>query len=215
MASSARRPSRARVAVFAKAPVAGHVKTRLVPALGAAGAARLHAALVRHALATAAAAGLDGVELWAAPPGDDGFLRACAAEFDARLHVQQGGDLGERMAFAMAAAHAAGHRLVLIGSDCPALAAADLRAAAAALDDCDVAIAPAEDGGYVLVAMAAPHAQAFHGIDWGSACVMRQTRERLGAAGIAWRELPGSWDVDRPDDLARLRAERLLPEALA
>ena len=203
------------MAVFAKAPVAGRVKTRLVPALGAEAAARLHAVLVRHALATAVEAGLEGVELWAAPDAGDPFLRACAAEFGAQLHAQPAGDLGARMAFAMEAAHAANRRLVLIGSDCPALRPADLRAAASALDEVDVAIAPAADGGYVLVAMARPHVDVFRGIAWSTPRVMEQTRARLAGARMAWRELPASWDVDRPEDLARLRAEALLPEAFA
>jgi hypothetical protein len=214
MTSSAPRPETARVAVFAKAPVPGAVKTRLAGVLGAEGAAGLHAGLVRHALATAVESRVGPVELWCAPDADHPFFQRCAGEFAATLHPQRGADLGERMQGAFAAAIEAGDALVLIGSDCPALSAADLRAAAAAVRACDVAIAPAEDGGYVLVAMSALR-PIFARIDWGSASVMRETRRRLEIEGVAWHELPVSWDVDRPEDYARLRREGLLQEVLS
>ena len=214
MTSSARRPERARVAVFAKAPVAGDVKTRLAGLLGADGAAGLHAGLVRHALATAVAAQVGAVELWCAPDAAHPFFARCAAEFRAHLHTQRGADLGARMHDAVAHALAAGEAIVLIGSDCPALRATDLRAAAAAVRECDVAIAPAEDGGYVLVAVSAPQ-PIFGGIEWGSNRVMAETRRRLEAAGASWRELPRQWDVDRPEDYARLQREGLLREVLS
>jgi rSAM/selenodomain-associated transferase 1 len=214
MTSNAPRPERARVAVFAKAPVAGEVKTRLAGVLGLEGAAGLHAGLVRHALATALAARVGPVELWCTPDASHPFFARCATEFGAALHVQEGEDLGARMERAAAAALAAGDAVVIIGADCPALAAADLRAAAAAVRDHDVAIAPAEDGGYVMLALSAPQ-PIFHGIEWGTGRVMNETRRRLAAGAVAWRELPGSWDVDRPEDYARLQREGLLREVLS
>lgn len=214
MTSSTPRPERARVAVFAKAPVAGAVKTRLAGLLGPDGAAGLHAGLVRHALATAVQARAGPVELWCSPDVAHPFFERCAREFGASLHTQRGADLGERMQAAFEVALAEGSALVLIGSDCPALSASDLRTAAAAVRACDVAIAPAEDGGYVLVAMSALQ-PIFAGIEWGTSAVMHETRRRLEAAGAAWRELPASWDVDRPEDYARLQREGLLQEVLS
>ena len=202
------------MAVFAKAPVAGDVKTRLAGLLGADGAAGLHAGLVRHALATAVASGVGPVELWCAPDASHPFFAACAARFGATLREQQGADLGARMQDAVARTLAQGDALVIIGSDCPALEAGDLRAAAAAVRECDVAIAPAEDGGYVLLAMSALQ-PLFDGIAWGAATVMRETRRRLDASGTPWRELPVKWDVDRPEDYARLGREGLLQEVLS
>ena len=64
--------------------------------------------------------------------------------------------------------------------------------------------APAEDGGYVLVGLARPVAPLFEGIVWGGSTVMAQTRERLAASRLAWKELATLWDVDRPEDVARL-----------
>lgn len=215
MTSSARRAERARVAVFAKAPVPGQVKTRLAEVLGADAAAGLHAGLVRHALATAVASGLGAVELWCAPDERHDFFERCAADFGARLLAQRGADLGTRMRAAFDEAFARGEALVVIGADCPALKPGDLRAAAAALEAHDVAIVPAEDGGYVLLAMARAVPQIFEGVAWGSPSVMGETRSRLAAAGVAWSELPASWDVDRPEDYERLRREGLLQEVLS
>ena len=198
-----------RIAVFAKAPVPGEVKTRLIPALGAEGAARLHRRLVRHALSVAraasAAAGPASVQLWCAPDATHGFFAGCAAEFGASLHAQGPGDLGERMARCFASGDGAS---LLIGSDIPAMDAACLDAAAAALAEQDAVFVPAEDGGYVLVGLRAGlgtvRDAVFRDIEWSSARVMQQTRERLRAAGLRWRELPPLWDLDRPEDLARL-----------
>jgi rSAM/selenodomain-associated transferase 1 len=197
-----------RVAVFAKAPVAGDVKTRLVPLLGAEGAAKLHAALVRRALATAVEARMGEVELWCAPDESHPFFARCAAEFGATLRRQEGEDLGARMAHAFERAFDSGRSLVLIGSDCPALQPADLRAAAAALADHDAALAPAEDGGYVLVALARA-VPIFERVAWGGPRVMAQTPAHLEAAGVRWKALPTLWDVDRPEDYARLQGADL------
>jgi hypothetical protein len=102
---------------------------------------------------------------------------------------------------------------LLMGSDCPALDAADLREAARALADHDAVLQPAEDGGYVLVGLARTIPGIFEGIRWGGPAVMADTRERLRAARASWRELPVRWDVDRPEDYRRLVASGLLGEA--
>jgi rSAM/selenodomain-associated transferase 1 len=202
---------RARVAVFAKAPVPGEVKTRLAPLIGAREAAELHAALVRKALATARDSALGPVSLWCTPDTTHPFFAACAAEFRVPLLEQRGGHLGDRMARALGKLLEEGPAL-LIGSDCPALGAGDLRDAAKQLAAEDCVIQPAEDGGYVLVGLARALPAIFEGIRWGGADVMRETRARLRAAGARWHELPTRWDVDRPDDYRRLLASGLLGE---
>jgi glycosyltransferase A (GT-A) superfamily protein (DUF2064 family) len=187
-----RADTRARVVVFARPPRAGRVKTRLIPLLGEQGAAQLHARLLRRTLATAVAAGLGAVDLW-------------------MTRRQRGADLGERMHHAFVRCLRRADRVVLIGSDCPVLRASDLRKAARWLaGGADAVFAPAEDGGYALIALRRVSPRLFEGIDWGSASVMSRTRERLAALGWRWRELPAVWDVDRPEDVRRLERSRLL-----
>jgi len=196
------------VAVFARAPVPGRVKTRLARAIGDAAATALHEKLVERSLATARAAKLGDVELWCAPDASHEFFADCVRRFGVTLRTQAGGDLGERMARVFD-----GHGmrpLVLIGSDCPALEPRDLLAAASALHTHDAAFVPAEDGGYVLVALARPAPVLFRDIEWGSAEVMRQTREQARRADLRIAELRTLWDVDRPEDMARLEREGLL-----
>jgi hypothetical protein len=202
------------IAVFAKAPVPGQVKTRLVPLLGAESAAELHSMLVRRALATACAAGVGPVALWCVPDTGHPFFRACAEAFGVSLEAQKGGHLGERMARSLAAMLARGPAL-LIGSDCPALGADDLQAAARSLATHDAVFQPAEDGGYVLVGLSREVPGLFDGIRWGEERVMRDTRARLRAARATWREFPARWDVDRPHDYQRLMASGLLAEGTA
>jgi len=212
MEANARHHSATQVAVFAKAPVPGEVKTRLVPLLGARDAAELHATLVRRALATARNSGLGPVSLWCMPDAGHPFFAACAAEFGASLHEQRGGHLGERMARAFDRLLATGPAL-LVGSDCPSLGAEDLRAAAGSLVTHDAVFQPAEDGGYVLVGLSRAVPGLFERIHWGEATVMRDTRSRLREAAARWREMPVRWDVDRPEDYRRLLASGLLGEA--
>ena len=203
-------PDAINIAIFAKAPVAGTAKTRLIPALGAAGAARLHRQLVRHALHTAQAAALGPVSLWCAPDTTHRFFRALAITTGIPLHVQHGEHLGERMHHALSALTATAPTL-LIGTDCPMLDPATLQACAVALRNGEDAVfLPAEDGGYALVGLRRPQPGLFRNIDWGRDAVMAQTRDRLRDCDLRWAEPATVWDVDRPQDLARLQNSALL-----
>jgi hypothetical protein len=173
--------------VFARAPLPGRVKTRLVPRLGAWRAARLHARMTAHALRIAHAAAVGPVELYGA----------------AR---QRGPDLGARMHHALSRALRRHRGVILIGADCPELRPEDLRRAARALaGGCDVVLCPAEDGGYVLIGAKRVTPALFSGIEWGGASVYAATANKLDALGFRWRALRELWDVDRPEDLERLR----------
>src|SRR5262245_2733908 len=197
------------ILVFAKAPVPGEVKTRLIPALGAAGAAALHARLVARTLATAAAAEVGPVELCCAPDATHPQLVELARAHGATLAAPGPGALGARMHAAFERVRTRAPAAIVIGSDCPPLAPEHLRDAARAFDaGYDATIAPAEDGGYVLIGLTHPAATLFERIEWGGPNVMAETRERLVALGLRWRELATLWDVDRPEDLGRL--ERLI-----
>jgi rSAM/selenodomain-associated transferase 1 len=140
--------------VFAKAPVAGRAKTRLIPALGAEGAAALAARLLDHTMRQAADAGLNALELCVAPDAAHPRLQGAAARHGAVLTLQGEGDLGARMQRALSRRLALHERVLLIGTDAPSLDARVLRAAAAALDGHDAVFVPALDGGYALVGLA-------------------------------------------------------------
>ena len=199
------------VMVFAKAPEPGAVKTRLVPVLGAEGAAALHAKLVKHTLDTARAASLGQAELHGAPDASDPFFRFCAGHYGVSVEAQAAGDLGARMLRAFDKAFATHTAALLVGTDCPALGARHLRQAAKALrDGADAVFVPCADGGYALIGLRRADAVLFDGIAWGSDKVMAETRARLERLGWTWCELETLWDVDRPEDYARLVASRLL-----
>jgi uncharacterized protein len=192
------------VIVFAKAPAPGLAKTRLAPALGAAGAAALAGRMLHHALAQAAAAGLGPVELCAAPDAAHPLLRAAARAHGSALAEQGGGDLGARMHRAFERGLQRQARALLIGTDAPSLDAGMLRRAAQALDGHDAVFVPALDGGYALVGLRRADARCFDGMRWSHARVMDDTRERLRAAGLRWAELPPVADIDEPADLCHL-----------
>ena len=194
-----------RLLVFARAPVPGAVKTRLIPALGAEGAADLHARLLARTLATAYAADLAPVELWCTPDADHPAFTGAAGDPGVTLRVQPAGDLGQRMRIALESTLADGGRALLVGCDCPALSVDDLAGAFTALADHDVVLGPAEDGGYVLVGARRVSPVLFDGIEWGGPRVLRQTRGRLVALGWRWHELRTLWDVDRPEDVVRCK----------
>lgn len=194
------------VIVFAKAPVAGLAKTRLAPALGAAGAAALAARMLRHALTQAVQAGVGRVELCGTPDAAHPALAAAAASFDVKLSPQGAGDLGLRMHRALERALLQHGRALLIGTDAPALDAAMLRDAAARLPDLDAVFVPALDGGYALVGVQRADPRWFADMAWSTSGVMEETRRRLCAAGMRWAELGPVADIDEPPDLAHLPA---------
>jgi len=194
----------AQVAVFARAPNPGEVKTRLIPALGAQGAAALHRALVTRAIATAVDADIGPVRLWCAGDAAHAFFAQCAGRFGVAAVAQCEGDLGARMRHAFESLLGESERALLIGSDIPALTPAYLRAADAALaQGHNAVLGPAEDGGYVLIGLRRVAPELFARIGWGGPQVLAQTRARLARLKWSHVELTTLWDVDRPEDLQR------------
>ncbi len=196
------------VQVFARAPATGAVKTRLIPALGARGAARLYVRLVGLTLERAAAAAAGPVELWCASDPGHPFFAWCRRRYGLVLRRQSEGDLGARMRHALGCALGAGAgSAILIGTDCPARTAQALRAAAARLRaGARLVLEPAVDGGYTLVGVRTAVPEVFDGVPWGSQMVLAATRARAAALGLRVHELPRTWDLDRPEDLERLAA---------
>jgi len=190
--------------LLARAPVAGQVKTRLIPALGAQGACDVQQMLLMRALQLPAT-GFSERFLWL-----DGLpaaqLQASAEALGWTLVEQPAGDLGERMRLIATLGLAESDGVVLIGNDCPAIDSGFLQAACAALDDHSVVIGPAEDGGYVLLGLRKKEVSLFADMPWGTDQVLALTLQRLSQQGCKPELLPTLWDVDRPEDLGRLAA---------
>jgi rSAM/selenodomain-associated transferase 1 len=194
------------VAVFARVPTPGRAKTRLIPRLGADGAARLQHQLIALALGRACALPDARVTLWTDGPLADAATFRLASAAGAGVRAQRGGDLGARMAYAFADTLDGRRPMLLIGTDCPAQTIGDLAAALTALEAADAVVQPAEDGGYVLVGMRQPHAALFESIAWGGDTVLAATRTRAAEQGLQLAELPLCWDLDRSEDLDRALA---------
>lgn len=201
--------SKRHVAIFTRPPVAGASKTRLIPLLGAEGAAHAQRVMTWHALEIACALPDATVSLWCAGDVAHPFLQLCGAHFQVECMTQCEGDLGMRMADCLQRGLPMHEQVLLIGSDCPAMTTVHLADAATALDGAHMVFIPAEDGGYVLVGARRGGLETgcFNDVAWGSAEVMAQTRRQLSeaawTAGRDWREMPALWDVDTPDDFRR------------
>ena len=203
----------AALVVFARAPKRGRVKTRLAPPLTPDQALTLHTACLQSTAALAASL----------PPAVKLYLYLTSRSLPVarrvahrlglprrlQVRVQGGGDLGARLARAFNELGAEGcDRVVVIGSDSPALPRHRLRNAFAALDRAEAVLGPARDGGYYLIGLRLPRAglsRLFRGIDWGTPRAFRQTRARLRAARLRLHLLPPGYDVDTAADLNRLR----------
>ena len=181
-----------RVALFTRWPEAGRAKTRLIPALGAQGAADLHRRLTERTVAVVRAAGL-ACEV-RSTGADPAAFRAWLGP-DLAVVDQGEGDLGQRLARA-----AASLPVLLLGADIPGLTADHLGAAAAALTAAPVVIGPAEDGGYWLLGLAVPAPQLFENMPWGTDSVFAVTLSRLLQPPTLLARLA---DLDRPADLLR------------
>lgn len=187
--------------IFCKAPVAGQVKTRLQPALTADQAAAAHRQLTRSTLDRACQSALCPVQLCCSPDTHHPFFKQCANDYPLTLSTQRGDDLGERMHHAFSMALSQYRHAVLIGCDCPSLTADDLRQALSALQNKkNAVIAPAEDGGYVLIGLSDPQPFLFDNMVWGTPNVMSETRKRAHKHGLECDELAEQWDVDMPED---------------
>ncbi|MGL4400715.1 MAG: TIGR04282 family arsenosugar biosynthesis glycosyltransferase [Luteolibacter sp.] len=194
--------SSSQLIVFTRLPCEGRNKTRLIPALGAAGAARFHDRLARHTISRAQDfCKSSGVQLVIRLDGGtpaDGI--EWLGNFD--FKEQGNGDLGERLDRAVTAAFDEGaQRVLVIGTDCPELDQATLTSAFDTLIQYPVVLGPAYDGGYYLIGLSTPAPAMFQNIEWGTSHVFAQSLAAAGTAGLTVGKLRFLADVDLPDDL--------------
>ncbi|MBS3804231.1 MAG: TIGR04282 family arsenosugar biosynthesis glycosyltransferase [Oleiphilaceae bacterium] len=196
---------------FAKWPEVGEVKTRLIPALGAAGAMKAHMQLTTTVLTHLAATELSMQFWWdravSQVPEPATHLVAALGQRAIVQKTQTGGDLGARMLDAITGNLRRYGKVIIVGSDCPSVEPAYVFAASEALDHSDVVIGPSNDGGYVLLGARRVTAGMLAGIAWGSAQVMAQTCDRLEAEGLSVSLLEPRWDVDDIEDWERFMTQ--------
>lgn len=196
-----------RVVIFAKAPIPGFCKTRLISVLGAQGAAELAAKMLSHTVAIAKEAQIGPVELCVAPdPGHECF-HSTALDEDLLWSRQSEGDLGQRMSTAVHRTLSEGQNILCIGTDCLELEACHLREAAQSLSHHTAVITPALDGGYVMLGLNRFDDSIFKDIAWSTPSVFNQSMTRIKRLGWSVREMKALRDIDEPEDLA------FLPEA--
>ena len=195
------------VAIMAKAPRPGEVKTRLCPPLVASDAAALYRCFLLDKIAAVRALA-DAQPVLAYTP-DEARAEFAALAPDFLLVPQQGPDLGARLHATLASLLAAGHRgAIAVDSDTPTLPREFLQQAV----DClarpgpDVVLGPTEDGGYYLIGVRATHRALFDGVPWSTSVVLEVTLRQAAAAGLKAVCLPAWFDVDTPEDLRRLQS---------
>lgn len=193
-----------RIVIFAKLPAAGFAKTRLIPALGAEGAARLAQQMLHHTVREALAAAVGTVELCVTPSPDEPEWRQQKLPHEVSWSCQGEGDLGDRLSRAARRTLQSGESILLIGTDCPVLNAKQIKIAAQALSHSDAVLIPATDGGYVLLGVNQFHEALFNTIAWSTATVSAETIIRMKHLKWSIALLPACHDIDEPSDLAHL-----------
>lgn len=198
--------NRATLLVFAKAPRPGEVKTRLARSLGRDGKPEYEraAALYRRMGRTVVDAVADApanLTICHDPPGAEREIRDWLGPVSPRYWPQGDGDLGERMSRMFARAFEDSERVVVIGTDTPAVGARTIARAVAALDTTDVVLGPSRDGGYYLMALREPHPGLFAGIEWSTGSVLAETVDRARELGLRVTFLEVEADVDTAGDL--------------
>lgn len=169
-------------------------------------AAELHGAMVKHIVDTVAQWGKCDIQLWCAPDPEHDLFQELSHEYLLTLHTQEGADLGQRMHIAFMNALKDYGSTIIVGADCPSINQPLLEQAASKLTEgMDAVIAPAIDGGYVLLGLKDAHPELFSGIGWGTSDVFDQTVQRLELLGLSWYQLEDQWDVDRAEDVLRLK----------
>jgi rSAM/selenodomain-associated transferase 1 len=192
-----------RLIIFTRYPEPGRVKTRLIPALGAVESATVYRQMVEHTLVQAQ-------KLQFVRPlcveirftgGNRDLMRRWLGT-DLMYTVQGEGDLGERMGRSLQSGFNSGATsVVLIGTDCPQLDGTILEQAFQLLQNQDLVLGPALDGGYYLIGLRRYVPELFQDIAWSTSQVLAQTQDIAQGLGLAIADLPPLSDIDQPEDL--------------
>ncbi|MBI4746761.1 MAG: TIGR04282 family arsenosugar biosynthesis glycosyltransferase [Deltaproteobacteria bacterium] len=191
--------------IFAKAPVAGQVKTRLQTHLSAEECAELHASFIMDAIRIAYR--IEGADIFISchPGVENPFFHRVSSDFGIRLMPQNGNDLGERMSNAMKDTLSAGYKkVIIIGSDSPDLPPEYIQEGFRRLDSSDMVIGPSTDGGYYLIG-GIKELPVFDGIPWSGNKVFEMTLKKAGGHCIIFSVLNEWHDIDTWEDLQRFR----------
>jgi len=191
--------------IFTRSPVLGEVKTRLQPEYSPEQSFEIHKKLLLKTLALTKELEDIDIELCCTPDRNTLFFLECENNFPITLSNQQGVELGERMAYSLSVALQTHDKVVVIGTDCPDLDKTYITQAFNTLNDKDVVIGPAADGGYVLLGLKIFSIDLFTGFNWGSDSVLNQTREVLNKLSCSYEELGIMHDLDRPEDCHRYK----------
>jgi len=195
--------------IFSKAPIAGQVKTRLIPSLGIDKATKLHRYMLEQTVIKVSRLNDISCELHCAPDTDHDFFNMLAEKYAIKLVSQQGLDLGERMANAMEVSLKNSSQCIIIGTDCPMMTPSYMQQAFAQLTDTDVVIGPAKDGGYVLIGCKVFNAQIFSQVSWSTTRVFKQTVKNINQLHLKYYKLNTLSDVDIDEDLNHLPSQFL------
>jgi rSAM/selenodomain-associated transferase 1 len=188
--------------LFAKTPVPGAVKSRLMPEYDARQAAAIAETLIRATVRLALACWRGRVQLSVWPETDHPLIHELRARYDLPVTRQAPGDLGRKMHTALSAWHARGTPAAVMGCDVPQLPAAVLQRANRLLRDNSNVLGPARDGGYYLIGLTRACPALFRGMPWGSGAVLQKTLRVARGAGLSFTLLPAMRDIDTAADLA-------------
>ena len=191
------------IILFAKFPAKGMAKTRLQPALGIDGAAKMARQLLLHSVEQAVATDF-AIELCVSPAPADACWQALDLPESLQWSAQAEGDLGRRMLIASQNALEKYEKVVLIGTDCPSLTPERIQTAVQQLEKDDAVMIPATDGGYVLLGLKQIDSSLFLNISWSTSSVAEITKQRIAALGWTLALLPALHDIDEPEDLKNL-----------
>jgi len=189
--------------IFAKAPIPGDVKTRLLADIGSELACEVYQSLLLNTVKNTRSEEWD-TELWCSPDTQHPFFQSLAGGYPLSLKTQSNDDLGERMLFALKAGVENGGNVVLIGSDCPVISAKYIEQAFTVLETNDVVFGPVEDGGYVLIGCSNMHINMFNDVEWSNEKTLAQNIKAVGRCGLNYGLLEPLWDLDDIHDLERM-----------